>query len=267
MGKPLHRRHTSDFNLAATFSGSSAANTPAETETPGFPGTRPSFTYPDPPTPNECKHVNFDEEVRQVRAVDSEDDDKEDEPEEPVFEDDEDDDGGLMMAPARSRTNNNSTPRGSFSNENKTIMPLPPTTLKYRTDTPELDQPGLWPHGRQLSPSPSQETLRPTKRNQNFLIDDDPEVVDEPWQPREYSDESRSPYEAEEEPASNMRRTPSGMFMPYDENEEEAAMNTHLFGRAIYAVNTIRDIAHVVWNVGWHRDKDKAQATDQPTQK
>ena len=260
LGKPVYRRHTSDFNLAP-YSGSSALNTPAVEDNPGFSETRSSVAFPDPLTPNECKHVAFHEEVRQVQAVDSEDDDKEEEAEESVFEDDEDDDGGLMMAPVKFRGSKTTTPRGSFSNENKTIMPLPPTTLKSRTETPDQEQPGLWPHGRTLSPSPSQETLRPSRPNQNFLIDDDPEVVDEPWQPREYSDDSRSPYEEEGEPSRTMRRTPSGMFMPYDEHEEEAAMNNHLFGRAVYAVNTIRDIAHVVWNVGWHRDKDNPQGS------
>ena len=268
LGKPIYRRHTSEFNLAA-YSGSSVANTPAVEDVPGFTGTGSSVAFPDPPTPCESKHVMFHETVRQVQAVESEDEDtsKEEEAEESVFEDDEDDDGGLMMAPAKSRGSKTTTPRGSFSNENKTIMPLPPTTLKRNVDTPEPEQPGLWPRGRTLSPSPSQETLRPTRPSHNFLIDDDPEVVDEPWQPRQYSDDSRSPYEEEAEPGPNMRRTASGMFMPYDENEEEAAMNTHLFGRAVYAVNTIRDIAHVVWNVGWHRDKDTTRNPDQSSQR
>ena len=253
MGKSITRRHTSDFNLGA-FSGSSVANTPAEPDATIFPGSGPSFISPDPPTPNECRHVNFSNEVRQVQAIDSEDEDKEEEPKETVVEEDEDDDGGLMMAPMR--TIRTSTPRGSFSNDNKTIMPLPSTTLKFRTDTPEPpEQPGLWPHGRTVSPTPSQETLRPSRPSHNFLIDDDPEVVDEPWRPREYDDHTRSPYEEEEEPSGSMRRTASGMFMPIDETEDEAAMNNQLFGRVMYGVNTIRDIAHVVWNVGWHRDR------------
>ena len=84
------------------------------------------------------------------------------------------------------------------------------------------------------------------------MIDDDPEVSDEPWTTPKGS--GYSPYEDENEPGPNMRRTPSGMFMPYDENEEEdtIASNT-LFGQAMYAVNTFKDIAHVVWNVGWTR--------------
>ncbi|RMD44149.1 hypothetical protein DV735_g950, partial [Chaetothyriales sp. CBS 134920] len=154
-----------------------------------------------------------------------------------------------------------SSSRNSFSSENKTIMPLPPTTLKRQSDPPELEVPEFWSQVKMISPSPSQETLRPTRPSHNFLLDDDPEVDDdEPWHPRSYGDNSQPSWQEEYEPGPNMRRTESGMFMPYDEEaEDEAAMNDHLFGRAMYAVNTIRDIAHVVWNVGWHRDKDRAQ--------
>ena len=251
-GRPGFRRATSEFSLA-TYSGSSAANTPAETDVPDFTGTRSSFTFPEPQTPVDCKHVNFNDEVRQVQAVDSDDDDKVP-VDESAFESDEDDDGGLMMAPSRSRSSKNGTPRGSFGNESKTIMPLPSTTLKYRTDTPEpQEQPGLWPRGKLLSPSPSQETLRPSRPSHNFLIDDDSEMLDEPWQPRspEESDTTESPVEG----GSSLRRTASGMFMPFDENEDEAAMNNSLFGSALKVAYTAKDIAHVIWNVGWHKTK------------
>ncbi|OAL35256.1 hypothetical protein AYO20_05510 [Fonsecaea nubica] len=258
-GRPILRRGNSEFVLPRYDS--SVVNTPAEHETPGFSGPRSSFAF-DVPTPSECKHVLFDEEVRQVQAIDSEDDDKPDE-EDVILEDDEDDDCGLMMAPAQrsGRSSGRTTPRGSFSNESKTIVPLPSTTLKYRTDTPEpheIPNPpnGFWPTARKLSPSPSQETLRPPRPHQNFLIDDDPEVVDEPWQPQSSFGDDRSPYDEEDDGNDNhptMRRTESGMFMPYDENDDEVAMNNTLFGQAMYAVNTFRDIAHVVWNVGWNR--------------
>lgn len=251
-GRPILRRSGTDFPLPS-YTGSSVANTPADQETPSASSTR-TFSFPEPTTPSECKHVLFNEEVRQVQAVDSEDDEKDDHVEDIVSESDEDDDGGLMMLPSRTRTSSRSTPRGSFSNENKTIVPLPSTTLKYRTDTPEPQPPpqrSFWTTTAQkLSPSPSQETLRPSRPSHNFLLDDDAEISDEPWQG---SSSSYSPYENEREPAHGMRRTPSGMFMPYDENEEEDAMNNTLFGQAVYAINTFKDIAHVVWNVGWNR--------------
>jgi hypothetical protein len=40
----------------------------------------------------------------------------------------------------------------------------------------------------------------------------------------------------------------SDMFMPYEDPESS---NTSIFGRAIDTVNTARDIAYVIWNVGW----------------
>lgn len=251
ISRPILRRGHSEFVLPR-YDSCSVANTPIEHETPGFTGPRSSFAF-ETPTPSDCKHVLFNEEVRQVQAIDSEDDEKPEE-EEAIYEDDEDDDCGLMMAP--SLRSGRATPRGSFSNESKTIVPLPSTTLKYRTDTPEPPEipTGFWPNGRKLSPSPSQETLRPSNPSQNFLIDDDPEVVDEPWQVQSSYGGERSPYrdENDDDDHPNMRRTDSGMFMPY-EDEDEAAMNNTLFGQAMYAVNTFRDIAHVVWNVGWNR--------------
>jgi hypothetical protein len=51
---------------------------------------------------------------------------------------------------------------------------------------------------------------------------------------------------------SGMRRTPSGMFMPYEEDEDDV-VSDGLFGRVVDTVNTAKDIAHVIWNVGWRR--------------
>lgn len=252
-GRVPFRRHTSEFSLA-TYTSSSVANTPAETDASAYTGNRPSFAFPEPVTPVDCKHVNFNDEVRQVQAVESDEDEKPP-TDESAFDTDEDDDGGLVMAPSRSRGSRSVTPRGSFGNEGKTIMPLPSTTLKYRTDTPEppqVEQQGLWPRGRRLSPSPSQETLRPPRPNHNFLIDDDPEVSDEPWQ----SSRDLSP-SYDDKPGPNLRRTESGMFMPYDENEENNAIANGVLGSTLHAIYTVKDIAHVIWNVGWHRDKTK----------
>lgn len=249
-GRPAFKRHASAFVLPSGTE-SSALPTPAE-DSVFHTGDRTPYSYTETPTPNECKHVLFDNEVRQVRAVESDEDVKE-EIEEVLSESDEDDDGGLMMAPTRSRSRT-TTPRGSFSNENKTIVPLPSTTLKYRTDTPEPIQPtqsGMWQRGRKLSPSPSQETLRPSRPSHNFLLEDDAEVSDQPWQAPDYESEYY-------EPGPGMRRTESGMFMPYDEHDEGEPPRNSIFGQALNAVNTFKDIAHVVWNVGWYKSGDNA---------
>ncbi len=53
------------------------------------------------------------------------------------------------------------------------------------------------------------------------------------------------------EPAG-MRRTESGMFMPYEEGAPEAN-NEGMLGWVIDTVNTARDIVHVIRNVGWRK--------------
>lgn len=252
-GRSSFKRAPPSFSIGGSTA-SSVTNTPAEYVSK----LRTSYTVSDLPSSSECRHIHFNNEVEQVIAIESDDDDDKQEEIQSVFsdEEDEDDDGGLMMrpAPAQSKLSNRSTPRGSFSEGSKTIAPLPSTTL--RGDTPEPDKAhqlrpnsGLWNTGKVLSPSPSQETLRPSRPSHNFLIDDEDEAEMQ-WHPSGSSNMS-SPYEAEYEPGPGMRRTESGMFMPYDENEEEAIVSRTLFGQALNAVYTVKDIAHVVWNVGW----------------
>jgi hypothetical protein len=151
---------------------------------------------------------------------------------------------------------------------------LPSTTLKYRADTPEPPETamkhsnGFW-NGSKLSPSPSQETLRPSKPSTRLLLGDDEE--DDPdmdWQPPSaFANRKDSVSIAQDrfqgvhtsgssssltgEP-SGMRRTPSGMFMPYEEDEDDV-VSEGLFGKVVDTVNTAKDIAHVIWNVGWRR--------------
>ena len=116
------------------------------------------------------------------------------------------------------------------------------------------------------SPSSSQETLRPSKTSGRFFEEEDdfdPYADDElnatplsspvravstGFRP----DLQRSPSSGSltAEPAG-MRRTESGMFMPYEEGGAQG--NDGIFGRVIDTVNTARDIAHVIWNVGWRR--------------
>jgi hypothetical protein len=215
---------------------------------------------------------------------------------------------------------------GSHSNL-KTIETLPSTTLKYKREAEEDRQEppqssGLsrsWSSSR-LSPSASQETLRPARPSRNFLLGQDDEEDDSAatsgWSfgasnpksslgaaasPSEetpptltshrsrdasnaaavnearanggytisrdsFSDDEEDPvrraYGAPSSTASNdsnescemegMRRTESGMFMPYEEDEDDL-MAAGMFGRISETVNTARDIAHVLWNVGWRK--------------
>ena len=43
------------------------------------------------------------------------------------------------------------------------------------------------------------------------------------------------------------------MFMPYDEHDDDDLMAAGLLGKVVDTVNTAKDIAHVIWNVGWRR--------------
>jgi hypothetical protein len=300
-------REVSDFSAEPTPL-ESIANTSASEESRPIISRRFSVPSSGLQSPGERRRIHFNDEVVQCIAVESKYDDEEeedesdgDEDEEEDEEDDDDDDdddedeedeeeqssavvsdeededeyhglGMVMYIPSKARTSNGSTPRSSFSVENKTIAPLPSTTLKYRSDTPEPLETQqqhvtnhFWPAGKKLSPSPSQETLRPPRPNANFLInDEDEEYPNLQWHPSSSTyknppQEDSLSYQPEPnsgngyDPGPGMRRTPSGMFMPYDEDEGDAASEKTLFGRVMDIVNTARDIAHVIWNVGWRR--------------
>jgi hypothetical protein len=166
-------------------------------------------------------------------------------------------------------SNRSATPRNSFSGDSRTIAMLPSTTLKDRgqvdeegEDTSRLGR--TW-NSYKLSPSPSQETLRPSKPSANFLIDEDDDDEDMSWEPAggygsgssdgtmaSHDRASEAAHDEDAEERDGMRRTPSGMFMPYEEDEDDVVA-AGLFGRVVDTVNTAKDIAHVIWNVGWRR--------------
>ena len=220
------------------------------------------------PSPGERRHIHFNDKVEQCIAINKDGDDAEE-----YFnmhdDDSSDDDGVIMMksVPGRPKLINRSTPRNSVSNESKTIAMLPSTTLKYRADTPELVEPpsnqngSFWNTAAKMSQSPSQETLKPSKPSTtNFLLDDEDEE-DLSWQPsgarrdsifvhQDRLGTSRNNEGGDEK--RGLRRTPSGMFMPYEEDEDDEVA-AGLFGKVVDTVNTAKDIAHVIWNVGWRR--------------
>ncbi len=242
-------------------------------DTPGT-GAPPSVSSSGVQSPNERRHIHFNNKVEQCIAIDTKDGDEDQEDYfHAIHDDDYSDEDVVMMkrVPPKARLSNRNTPRNSFSNESKTIAMLPSTTLKYRGDTPEPAKQdsklggGFWGSGATLSPSPSQETLRPSKPSANFLLDDEDEDADMNWQPSKASAErKRSAFTNQnklldtdtalehEEAGTGMRRTPSGMFMPYEEDEDDV-MAAGLFGKVVDTVNTAKDIAHVIWNVGWRR--------------
>jgi len=207
----------------------------------------PSFVGPNMFTPPECKHVQFDKEVRQMQAVDS---------------DDEDGECALTMSPSLlSRcAYNRATPHTSFSNDVKTIVPLPSTTLEYKTDTPEpretvYDQTDQWT-GERSRPLSSQAVSRKLESSHNFLIEDNFDEIDEPRQGENTSNNKPAPYaegDSEYDPVPRTGWTKTSIFKQYADDEEADTVNNTLFGQTMHAVNTFKDIAYIVLTVGWNR--------------
>lgn len=266
--RPIMRHTVSDF---VTSSISSRATSRDPTDYVSSQSTSGLQT----PDHGERRHIRFDDKVEQCIAVDCKeaDDDDEDYNSNPwaVNDDDESSDEGVVMM-KRSRKKQplpRTSSRSSFTGEGKTIAKLPSTTLKYRTDSPDVteQQPthslGFWRSSR-LSPSPSQETLRPSNPSNNFLLpEEDEEEEDENSFsgafeiPREttpiqnFHVANRVPLnDGESSESGGLRRTASGMFMPFDDENDDAAP-PGIIGRVVDTVNTARDIAHVIWNVGW----------------
>ena len=256
-----------------------------------FPSTRSSGVV----SPSgERKHIHFNEQVSQCIAVDikgdDDDDDDDDDADRDPYDSDSDDGGVVMKSvrPKKRRPILKKAKSRSNNGENKTIAMLPSTKLKYREDTPEPTESAM-KHSTNafrspvLSPSSSQETLRPSKKSGKLFIagddDDDDDDDDQKVDSRAGTGDSRTFSSTRHggeggfglrrtlsssslsaslsaslsvEPAG-MRRTESGMFMPFEEGQSRAPSDNSLISRIIDTVNTARDIAYVIWNVGWRR--------------
>ena len=273
---PIFRRSTSDFGPSELSSRSfSRENTECISSSSTSGLQSPS---------GERKRIRFDEKVEQCIAVDVKegDDDDDEDGDEWATQDDEysSDDDGIILKSSKSRRGSLIRhSRSNSSSESRTIAKLPDTTLKCRIETesllalPSSPIQSRWMSG-QLSPSPSQETIRPS-HSKNFILDDEDDAS-LAWEPSDAflirgesgrgslaqsdgSREMKAPSSAAsslEDDSSDLRRTSSGMFMPFDDEEagnDEDNIPFGLFGRVVDTVNTARDIAHVIWNVGWRQ--------------
>lgn len=228
------------------------------------------------------KQLRFDEKVEQCIAVECKESELDDESESETEEDtpstalaESDSDDGLFMLDRSKRKKDGPQKGGRISRSNSTsgtmIETLPATTLKSRTPSPDVDAAAQQHHvfGKnwgtsKLSPSPSQETLRPSRPSRNFLLADDDDDEDAPemsstWSFGRSNPNSSLGASASSQPSSSMmasqdfnptdgydgiegmRRTESGMFMPYDEDEDDIVAEG-LFGRVSETINTFRDI-------------------------
>jgi len=284
---PVATKPRPSFSRAASdFVPSNAASNPISRDQLDYFSSR---TGSDGETPGDVhkRHIRFDDKVEQCIAIDCKDGDhdseEEDEDEHHHHSDSDSDDGVVMMRkPRRRRPTMKSVPRNNSAS--RIIEKLPDTTLKYKVESPEIaghlptPGPGLtrsWSTGK-LSQSASAETLKPSHPSSNFLLpqEERQEDVDsdsswtppaEAWNRRDSVAVARAradggyiirPEEDDEEESgpNGLRRTPSGMFMPYEEDEDDImASELGLLGKVNETINTAKDIAHVIWNVGWRK--------------
>jgi hypothetical protein len=228
------------------------------------------------PDHGEKRHIRFDDNVEQCIAVECKDaDDQEDDyNHNPWAKNDSSSDEGVVMMKRsrRKKPLSRTASTASISTDNKTIAKLPSTTLKYKTDSPgvTVTQPShslsSW-KARGLSPSPSAETLKPSNPSRNFLLEEDDDESEGYFDPgsaysakRPSTPTASDPYSlrrsessASWDGGSGLRRTPSGMFMPFEDTDEEVPPAS-LLGRVVDTVNTARDIGHVIWNAAWSKE-------------
>lgn len=239
---------TSDHTYTDVFSATSGACHVSSASTSG--SQTPS---------SQKKHIHFNNKVEQCIAI---------RPRyyygKPKREDSSDDDMLTMKPSGKAKPSKTATPRNSFSEGSKTIAMLPSTTLRGATPEPpeEKERGSFWSTPSKLSSSSSQETIKPTFVSGNFLLDDDEDAhID--WHPSPASASKANTYinrplmlgantDPTEETNQSLHRTPSGMFMPNDD-EDDDDYGGGIIGKVFDTINTAKDIAHVIWNVGWRR--------------
>lgn len=248
-----------------------------------IPTAVPSASTSGAETPSTKRHIHFNNKVEQCIAINE--CSVHNNYYNAIYEDSSSEEDMLMMKPVHSNRpalSRRSTPRGSFSNESKTIAMLPSTTLNYRGDVPDFTEKKPKQNGSigHLPPKPSlacsQKTLertesstnspsqskyysKPTTSSFNFLMDDEDEDIDICWEPLAGRNENLDPYQWKEpknnsisERSSELRQTPSGIFMAPERTDDGFAA-AGLFDKVLTTVNTAKDIAHVIWNVGWRK--------------
>lgn len=221
----------------------------------------PPYTSSSLSSPSEGRHIHFNNEVSQCIAVEAKDGEGEHGEWPGTFDDGDFINDSIAMEQDFPEAACDSRSPSRSCNENRTIAPLPSTTLKYRGDTPEPPAGSLldrWYHNYSTSspsPWPSVETLRPSQSSHSLRLDDaDHHDSRSSWQrhPRHAYPSHRSSSwlgESEDEFDIDQDLT-SGDALPYEDGDFS---DTGVFDKMVDAVNTAKDIAHVIWNVGWRR--------------
>lgn len=219
-------------------------------------------------SPSYAKHIHFNDQVQQCIAVDKDEEDEEDE----VFlteniEDSSSDDDGLLMMPKPKGCSKGGS-RGC-SGDHQTIAMLPSTTLKAVEEVMEVKKTDTFSNFGSFfsfgAGASSTETKEPEKTQglvgtKSYILEEDDDMAELDWEPSRFVTRRDSVSVTQDRFGSRSFGDRSGpkeddFQLPnyaYDEGEDDDVA-AGLFGRAVDAVNTARDIAHVLWNVGWSR--------------
>jgi hypothetical protein len=211
-------------------------------------------------SPSLTKHIHFNDQVQQCIAVET-DEDEDDDPYGGQYDADDSssDDGVIMMGKSRASDR--------CASEPQTIAHLPSTTLKYKEELPVKKtgsfmsfKNSLFSVSRSL-PTPSLPT-NPTKYfsgAKSYVLEDDEDLAGLDWEPtggflsQRGSDAVARPQFGNDTSLDHNSGVEDFQLPNFNSWEDEDPAAAGLFGRAVDAVNTARDIAHVLWNVGWRR--------------
>lgn len=222
-------------------------------------GTPTTVSLSDVTSPSERRHIHFNNEVVQCIAVDSRDE----------YEDHNgwvtasniDLSSDVMDITGNTSPSFSSTSK-SLCHEKKTIAPLPSTTLKCRPEPSEPPANTLMQRwfGTHSSPWASFAQSRDAQNAPvpcaNFLMgydgyDDSNDGFDASWQPSQFVGRREDEMDLDQDFDYDTDLASSGMFSSLGDYGE--ASNAGVFDRVLDTVNTAKDIAHVIWNVGWRQ--------------
>ena len=215
------------------------------------------------------RRIHFNNEVEQCIAINegSNDEDHHSTADDELVE--------MKLALCEKSMQSNYSPLPNSSNSARNfVAKLPSTTLKYRGDMPEpIEHPKrqdgeAWNLNLVYPPTPSQVVLPTSRPVPIFLLADEDEDADMKWQPPESPDQKDQRLSSQmhtggssDDPGDTTERrgirpVRSDLFIPYEDedndNDNDNDIVSHsLFRQALDTVNAAKDIAYVIWNVGW----------------
>ncbi|KAF8248623.1 hypothetical protein K440DRAFT_599902 [Wilcoxina mikolae CBS 423.85] len=202
-------------------------------------------------SPATKRHIHFNDQVQQCIALETDDSDY-------IYEKiyREDDSYNEEKKPAEPNSTRHGFERKTY-NEPQTIAHLPSTTLKFNDEPPKRKGYSLNSIFVASKPPTSPPPPTDSLAGSSYLSEDDEEMADLDWEPnRRFSNRQNSipktPSPRNGTASSNLE-VDTFQLPNFNSWDDENPPTAGLLGRAVDAVNTARDIAHVLWNVGWRR--------------